>query len=637
MTNRTISCSLALIAAAALLHCGTTASPPPQGPPAASQPGAAAVAAVGAGDGAAPAAITPPTPATLDISGDVMLTVAMGSFDAILNQGTAYIQPHLPGAFRAMARPDTLKAQLFGALQLPQLGQALDLGRPAALVLLDPQRHRGGGLGPVLMALAVKDEDKLVQQLSQRAGRHERAPYGDHLFTLGGSTLGLRFAEGYALLAEGELIKGAAGVLLPLVRKPPQSAARLRVDLEAVNARYGAQVARTVAKLKRRQQRKPAEEAGAMQMIARWLGYLGSTKELTARLDLDHRAVRLRGALAAKASGAFADHLRRQKAGPAWGARFIPADSGLVYLARQSSDASIRSLDESWPLITKTLQGVVPAATLAKLRGLLADNARTFSGELATGLWVNADGAVGVGGAARVKDAAAARATGLKLGRMMAQELDRVMRTGLPPALKRELQGLALRLKLRPGGLRIAGARADLLELSVTWPRPKARAARKELAELKKRVTQVLGRKLTVAVVYQGDVALWAAGKDHRKRLAAMLAATKGSGGGVEKLVQPHVSGKQIVDHLYVPVATLAEQGMRLAERLVSVPTQIKDMFRKVMPASGKTVPVAATLHLSGSRLLLDAEVSPDLVGMLAKAGLSLFMRGGRPRSPIQP
>jgi len=634
MTNRPIARSLALIAATALLGCGATA-PPPEGPPTGAESQPAAPAAV---EAAAPQAITPQAPPAVDLAGEVMLTVVVKDLDAALSQGVAYVQPHLPPAFRMMVRPETLKAQLFAALRMPQLAQALDTGRPAALALLDPQRHRGQ-VGPVLLALPVADEQKLVEQLSKIASRHERTPYGDHLFTSGGETLGLRFDSGYALIAAAKQVGGAAAVLLPLVRSAPKAAAQLRVDLAAVNARYGAQVAREMARLRDRQQRKSVEQAGTLQMIRRWLGYLGSAQELTVKLDLDHTVVRLQGAVTARSSGAFFDHLRRQKAGPAWGARFVPADSGLVYLARQSPAETVRSVDEHWPLFTKALKGVVPSATMTRLRGLLVENARTYSGELASGVWVNADGAVGMGGAARVADAARARATGLKLGQMIVAEVNRVMRKGLPPAVKRDLQGLDLRAKLRPGGLRVAGARADLLELSVTWPRPKERAARKELAEIKKRVTRVLGRKLTLAVVYKGDVALWAAGKDHRKRLAAMLAAAKGgAGSGTEKTVRPLVAGKQVVDHVYMPVATFAEQAMRLADRLTAVPTQVKDMFHKIMPGPGKTVPASATLHVSGRRLLLDAEVSPDLIGMLAKAGMAFFkMRGGLSRPPGQP
>jgi hypothetical protein len=55
------------------------------------------------------------------------------------------------------------------------------------------------------------------------------------------------------------------------------------------------------------------------------------------------------------------------------------------------------------------------------------------------------------------------------------------------------------------------------------------------------------------------------------------------------------------------------------------------------MPGPGKVVPVSAALHVSGSSLRLDVDVSPELVGMIAKGGVMAFTRMGRRRMPPPP
>ena len=56
------------------------------------------------------------------------------------------------------------------------------------------------------------------------------------------------------------------------------------------------------------------------------------------------------------------------------------------------------------------------------------------------------------------------------------------------------------------------------------------------------------------------------------------------------------------------------------------------------MPPAGKVVPVTGALYVDGARMVLDVEVSPDLLGMIAKGVLAaLSMRGGRMAPPAGP
>lgn len=622
-----------------LSSCGTTGATDPEHPTAsASQPATGVEMAPGE-TADSPGATKPPT---ADVTGEVIMTWSFGSLDSILNQGVAYIQPHLPGPFRAILAPDALKRQLFKVLGLPQLEQVFDGGKPVALAMADPETYRGK-LRPLMLALPVTDPDRTADLLGQAAERHERTAWGDHLYTTPRETVRVRFIEGYALVAADEkLINGAADVLLPLVRGAKGAVGHLHVRLDSIYSRHGRQIERAIGKLQRKMKRRVKRgrvgEAGVMQLVGRWMGYLKSTRDLKLSVELKPALVRMSGSVAAKGPGNFATYLKQLSPGPAWGAKFIPADSGLIYLRRQGPQLTTQHLDESLAMIKGPLKGLVPEATLQKLRDLVVETYKHFPGEGAAGIWVNADGGFGAGGAARVTDAPKARATWLKAIKLMAKEVNRVA-TKLPPEIKNQLNGASLKLRVRPGGLRVAGARGDLVELSIVWPRPKNREARKEIAKIKKRVTKVLGRRLTLAVAFVNDTVLLTLGKDHRRRIAKMVAIAKGGPGtGVEKKVQSYAAGKRIVDLVHVPVAVLAEQVMRLVDQLTTVPARVKQAFHNILPGPGKSVPATAVLHVEGQRLLLEADISPEVVGMIAKAGIAAFsrFRSGAP-PPIAP
>ena len=93
-------------------------------------------------------------------------------------------------------------------------------------------------------------------------------------------------------------------------------------------------------------------------------------------------------------------------------------------------------------------------------------------------------------------------------------------------------------------------------------------------------------------------------------------------------------SSDLIAGLVYVPVASLAEQGMRLTEQLTEVPTPVKDMFQKLLPPPGSSVPVSAVVQVAGPKLTLELNVSPGLLGMIAKGALAAFTGRAAPPTP---
>jgi hypothetical protein len=286
----------------------------------------------------------------------------------------------------------------------------------------------------------------------------------------------------------------------------------------------------------------------------------------------------------------------------------------------------LESIDEGLEVLKGLLATVVQPDTVQKARDLARESMKHFTGESAGAAWVTADGGLGLASVSRVQEANAARAATLQLFTLLAQEVNRVMAKGLPPKLQKELQGFKLTLRVRKGALAVAGVRGDLLDVNLRWPRLKDPEQRKQLAKLRKGLTRVLGPRISVALVTTGDAMLLTMGKDHRKRMAQLVAIAKGGAKtGMERTFEGIVGSRKITGCLYVPVASLAEQVMRLAERLTTVPPQVKQVFQKVLPPPGKTVPVTALVRVDGPKLVVDFDVSAEVVGMIARSTMAAF------------
>ena len=579
------------------------------------------------GGGAAGQASSADAP-TGNIDDQIVLTYTISSIDTLLSRGVAYVRPHLPPAFSAMLQPAMLKAQWFKTLGAPQLEQVVDGTRPLAIALADPKAHPGGGkLKSMVVALPITDSQGLTDALGQIAERHERTPWNDHVFVFPGGPVRVRVAEGYALMAgHDKLLNGAAATLLPLVKSPRTTGkiARLRLDLAAVNRLYGAELDRGLRKMQRKMGRKGPQMAGVGKMVSRWVGYFKSIDDATVEADFEPTSIRAVAELAAAQRGEFPKYLDGLRAAPPWGARFLPAESAVVFTTNQRPDAMLASIDETMELLRGLVKGVVQDSALTELRDLARKSVKHLSGESAGAMWVNADGSLGVATVAKMRSAAEGRVMTVQLLQAVARELKHVFEKGLPPGVKKELKGFRINLQVRKNALRVAGLRGDVVQLDIRWPRLKDAAARKRLQDVRKRMAKVLGRRPTLGLVAVKDVMLVAVGKDHRKRLTKMVAIARGGAGtGMEKVVSSVAGNRPVVALVHVPAASLAEQTMRLVEVVTKVPQQAKDMFQKLLPPPGKKVPVSAVVRASGRKMTVELDLSAEFVGMMTRMVLA--------------
>jgi hypothetical protein len=604
------------------LSCGNPQAPTPQAGPQPVEPKTVVK----------PALVVPPT---TDIAGELLLTASVGSIDSLLQRLASYVVPHLPPAVRALAQPDTLKAQLLKAIHAPELERSVDFSRPAVLGLVDPKLYHGGDIGPLLIALPIKDGQGLLDLLSKNTERHETTPWKDHIFTAGSGAIRVRFDKAWALVAGQEkTLNGAAGALLPLTSKAPATGAQLEVRWAAIYDRYGKQIDRMLHKLERRGTEKELL-GGMLGMVKRWAGYLKGIEGISATIDLQRAAIVSRLSFVARPSGEFSAYLTKLETGAPWGAGFIPKESVLTIITRDGEAARLRDIEDGLKVLKGLLAKALTAtheplkkdleARLEAWRLQLQQATRAFSGESAVGAWINGDGGVGFGGAVKVKEAKVARAQMIKTMKMLAKDLAQIQ-AKLPAVAKKELRGFSLALQVRPAGLKAGKESADLFELAFRWPKLKQKEDQRKLEELKKSLGKVLGPKVALAFGAVGETGLVSFGKDHRKRMADLVAAAMGGkASGLEKIAIAIVGGKKMVTFLHVPVATLIEGGLRVADQITTVPSDVKDTITKMLPGAGKDAPVSAVLHLDGSALVWESSISADLLSMMAKAVMAAF------------
>jgi hypothetical protein len=602
-------------------------------------------------------AVEVPAP-TADLSADILATITGGSLDAFLRVGAGYVAPHLPAAFQPMVQPDTLRAQLFKAVHIDGLEAALDPSRPFAIAVADPSIYRTRGeLGPILLAVPVKDGGELVNVFARRADKHETTPWKDHAFTsASGRGVYLRLQQGYALLASQEkLLHGAAGQLLPQLRGVSGARVRAEVKLGLIGDRFGHELDKALASLRRLMNR-PADagKAGVVRRLERWLGLARGMQTANALLELEPGRARLKLDASAKPSGPFQSYLAALPVGEPWGARFLPKDAAVFVLSRDDAQSRLSDVNDAFELM-RTLTGEEGGKILDTLRAGLEAVLKQLGGESAAAIWVSGNGGIGLGGALKVKDAKAAQAELAKLTASLGKELKRIVEkateaklaralTLVDPAQRKKLEAAARRempvpsLRVKRGGAKLAGVTVDVYELGIAWPKLRGEEA-KRVAELRKKVDKVIGLPFTIGFGAVGEVGVIAMGKEWKKRLSELCATAKGGAGAaaVEKNLAAVAGGKRVALLAHADVTALIEGGMRVADQLATVPSDVRDQVNKILP--GKEVPISALVYKEGESLHAELRTSADLFGMLTKAGLVLFMAraGGSMPMPVPP
>jgi hypothetical protein len=307
----------------------------------------------------------------------------------------------------------------------------------------------------------------------------------------------------------------------------------------------------------------------------------------------------------------------------------------MVSLSRSSPQGAAEEIKQAFAMLQGLLKGVVQEAALKQVKSIALESLKHYTGEAAGAFWVTGNGRLGAASIARVKNGTEARAALLRLFRVLGRELDRLLTKGLSPEILRELKGFRVSLRVRENGLRVAGLRGDRVDLNIRWPRLKEPKERKKLRELKKALAAVLGPRISIGMLTTGEVLIVGIGKDLAGRMARVVSVAKGGqGSSMEQTVRTVAGGERLVALVYIPAAALAEQVMRLVERVVPVPAKVKGVFRKMMPKAGEAAPVSLKIRSDDTRLSLNLSVSTEVVGMISRAVAASMLPQGATRAP---
>lgn len=581
----------------------------------------------------------PVTPPVTDLKGEILGHLRVGSLNELLAAGTSYVLPHLPPPLQTMVQPQTLKNELFKALRAEGLLASIDTKRPAVLAVADPKIYRQGVMGPALAVLPVFDPHVLTEFLGRSSDRHETTPWKDHIYSMGSETLMVRIDGAWAYLASNErLLNGAAGILKPLVTGPNAGSAELVLDGQILSQRYGADLEKAIDSLGAIANTGKGDLSSVITMLKRWLSYLTSLKTAALRLDLDPANIRFRLSAASMGAGALDTYLAKLNPGKPWGAGYLPADSVLIATSRRPLEMA-SAVEEAFNVAKVVLKDKVDPAMLGRWRDAVLAANKSFGDDAAHGLWVTSDGGIGLGGAFKIKGPESQRELA-KLMRLLGKEGLGLINKVVANQLKKELPGLSFGLQVRPAGLRARGVPVDLYELTIRWPKLQDKAEKEQLEAVKKGLAKLLGPKVIFAFGAVNDVGLLTVGKDYRKRMEDMIAIAKGGPStAMEKEVERLAENRQLTDLIHCPLASLAEGGLRVASQLTTIPNEVRQMLTQTLPGPGHNVPVSVLGYRDGNALVWDLNLSPDLLGVIAKLSMNIMSTrmGGAGMPPQRP
>jgi hypothetical protein len=396
----------------------------------------------------------------------------------------------------------------------PEVTRVLDLNRPLALAMLNPGLLSTGTVRPYVAMLPVKSRDAVLKLLAKR-GQIQATPWGAQWITKAGEIF-ISFHAGYAVIAwRKDLLGPALKLLQPRLAENTEAPLRVHLDLVNLYAAYRPQIAALVTRFALAAARGGAgndpQLGYGLRAIKILAPYLESFSGLDLYADLDSGGLTLSVGVDGKPGGAWAEYVKQQRPGPAWGVRFLPKDAVLAYTTTASPMG--RAADQEALL---DYMGNVSTGDRDRWKSALERALGTTQGELAYAVWPAKGGGVGMGGAYRLSDPGGAR-----------EAINGAYSELATPVSSIVLRGLSLdpnrfgkRVMVVRKHAQVAGVETDLMEVSVRWPAG---------AESQKRAFEAMfGPKLVMATAFVGDEALFALGADWAERLTTMVKVAQG-------------------------------------------------------------------------------------------------------------
>jgi hypothetical protein len=458
-------------------------------------------------------------PKSPDVSNQVMGWLVVSDGARLAQQLSAPDQRGNPGT---TVDPQKTQVALLAQLGIaPDLAAAIDLQRPLGVALLNPSLLATGSVQPYVAMVPIRSRKAVEDVLAAHNTPIERTTWGFNTPT-GKAKMSVAFIPGYAVVAwRADLLEATVKLLGPRLGKKADAPVVVHLDFDNVHDAFGPQIEGLLNQMARMagQGGKTGDPqvAFALRGVRQIAQYMRSVSDLELLADIDSGGLTLTLRAEGKADGAFTGYVQQQRPGPAWGVQFLPRDSVLAYATHASPvgraadiNASVDYLSDVGP------RAPAGAGERARVRKALERAALTTNGELAYAVWPGRGGGVGLGGAYRVNDAAEARAAVAEVYDTLSPHIGAmVMR-----ALLFDADRLAKHTRVQKRTVRFGDVEADVLDVSVAWPRG---------AEAERRVFESLfGKKLTMATAFVGDQALFAIGADYQARLAAMIGTARG-------------------------------------------------------------------------------------------------------------
>lgn len=452
-------------------------------------------------------------PRSPDVSHEVMGWMVLHDGERVAQQ----LSPDQVAATPAQ-RATVILAQLGVA---PDLAAVIDLKRPVGVALLNPSLLATHSVQPFVAMVPVTSQKAVEEVMAAHHTNVEKTAWGMAVPT-GEAKMQVAFVSGYAVVAwRADLLDATVRLLGPRLRAKADAPVVVHLDFENVHDAFGPQLDAMMMQMAsmsgRGGEANDPQVAYALRGIRQLARYTRSLSDVELLADIDAGGLTLTLRADGKANGALEGYVKQQRPGPAWGVQYLPRDSVLAYATHESPvgraaeiNASVDYLGEVGP------RDRAGADERDRVRKALERAALATQGELAYAVWPGRTGGVGIGGAYRVNNAVEARAAVADVYQAMAPRLGAlVMR-----ALVFDADKLARYVKVQKRTIQFGDIAADLIEVSVAWP--KTAQAERRLFE------SLFGKKLVLATAFIGDQALFAVGADYQQRLAAMIGTARG-------------------------------------------------------------------------------------------------------------
>jgi hypothetical protein len=519
--------------------------------------------------------------------------------------------------------------QLFG-LQ-PDVARAVDLKRPLAVALLNPSLLATNGVQPYLAMIPVRSKQAVEAILVARGVPFERTQWGFSLPS-GRARMYIGFVGDYAAVAwRPELLDAAVHILKPRMERKKEAPIFVHVDADNLYEAYGPQLTALFSQLTN----SAGAEAGdpqrayAMRSLREAARYFASVKDVELLADIDSGGLTFTLRADGKTGGPFSGYVLQQQPGPAWGVQFLPRDSVLAFATHASPLGRAQELDASLDYVAEAApHRQVGSVEKERMRKSLERAAESTNGELVYAIWPGRDGGLGLGGAYRINNTVEARAAVAHVYQALAPELGgMVMRAlGFDTARLADLvhvtrRTIRLGLPEDKSNAKIEATEADLVELSVKWP--KQAQAEKQLFE------SLFGPKLTLATAFVDDKALFAVGADYRERLDALIRTAHGAPQaslGDEPAFAEALNYKpgSRVSLVYVETAAMAGFVAGLVRQSPSFDEEQQRMVLRLLSQVGHGA-IVSTTNANGQRYELTTHVPQSAIAGVPRLNAALW------------